>query len=691
MTSLSSDDLRQLQQQLQQAVVACNERCLYHSAKWLAENDVVQDHKILMLNRAAELLNSLPEPQNDDVDGDTEVDTPEEDTNDEHDPISNLAVSATEARLQRKELPKFLMAKSIFDCREYDRCAATLVPSLLPQQPINRDLAQPYMNGATGKGKTKAAASPPNVRTTASQTPKLSQKSLFLALYAKYIAGEKRKEEDSEMILGPADGPITMNKELITISTTLDRYLSERSSEAEAQSDGFLEYLYAIVLLKTKNEALAKTWLLRSVSLYEWNWGAWQELTSLIDSIEELSEICQHIKPSMPAFLFQIHCSQELYQANDQIHDKITQISNVFPNSAFLQTQRALLHYHAKDFEEAARIFSSMMADHPHRLDSLDSYSNILYVMEGQRPRLSYLASIASATDKFRPETCCIIGNHYSKSSEHEKAVMYFRRALTLDRSFLSAWTLMGHEYLELKNTQAAIESYRRAVDANKKDYRAWHGLGLGYEILDMNSYALYYFQRAAALQPWDPKMWAAVGEAFKRCGKLSNAVKAFKRALAAQSHAENGDLGLGVSFAASTASSAAALDPLMGAVGGRLNADVLFEIACLYEQMEDMQEAASYMELCLAQEDGPDEEDIPPGVMPSAVPTGIGVTQTTSRARLWLSKWCFARQEWQRATELANELCQDGFEVEEAKALIRDVRARLGGDAVGLEGTHLA
>jgi anaphase-promoting complex subunit 8 len=32
--------------------------------------------------------------------------------------------------------------------------------------------------------------------------PKLSQKSLFLALYAKYLAGEKRKEEETEMVLG---------------------------------------------------------------------------------------------------------------------------------------------------------------------------------------------------------------------------------------------------------------------------------------------------------------------------------------------------------------------------------------------------------------------------------------------------------------------------------------------------------
>lgn len=37
------------------------------------------------------------------------------------------------------------------------------------------------------------------------------------------------------------------------------------------------------------------------------------------------------------------------------------------------------------------------------------------------------------------------------------QAVMYFRRALKLDRHYLSAWTLMGHEYVEMKNTSAAI------------------------------------------------------------------------------------------------------------------------------------------------------------------------------------------------------------------------------------------
>jgi anaphase-promoting complex subunit 8 len=47
-------------------------------------------------------------------------------------------------------------------------------------------------------------------------------------------------------------------------------------------------------------------------------------------------------------FMFHIYCSQELFQSTEKVYNEINQISNIFPNSAFLQTQRALLHYHSK-------------------------------------------------------------------------------------------------------------------------------------------------------------------------------------------------------------------------------------------------------------------------------------------------------------------------------------------------------
>lgn len=332
------------------------------------------------------------------------------------------------------------------------------------------------------------------------------------------------------------------------------------------------------------------------------------------------------------------------------------------------------------DFDEAESIFSALIHHDPHRIDSLDHYSNILYVMSN-RPKLAFLAQLATSTDRFRPETCCVVGNYYSLKSEHEKAVMYFRRALTLDRSFLSAWTLMGHEYVEMKNTHAAIESYRRAVDVNRKDYRAWYGLGQTYEVLEMHYYALFYYQRAASLRPYDPKMWQAVGSCFHKMGKPVQSIKAHKRALVAGTYYDAGSSSFGSGGSGYADAPSGVMDP-----------ETLFQIAAMYEKLGDVEEAAAYMELTLAQEEGTveDDDDVADagGGIGSAAQSrrahvrgvGVGITPTTSKARMWLARYEFSRGELARAMELANELCQDGVEVEEAKALVRDLRARMDG-----------
>tara|TARA_R110002003_G_scaffold145_6_gene13379 strand:- start:454 stop:2349 length:1896 start_codon:yes stop_codon:yes gene_type:complete len=619
--------------------------------------------RVLMLTRAAELLNSLPPAPDDDEDGhagsDTDVDSPMSGATPPPSP-KLPPKDGTETRLEAREAHRYLLAKTYFDCREYDRCAAVFLPGPLPRAPAHAATSPAAKAKHAAKGKPRTSTQhATTARLQADAVTGLSQKSLFLALYAKYIAGEKRMNEDSEMILGPQDGGVTLNKELPAICAVLDEWFGALPSSGR-QPQGWLEYLYGIVLVKGKNEALAMDYLLKSVHQYTYNWGAWQELMSLLGTPEELSQIVTRLPQNLMAFIFHVYASQELYSASEQIHTSLSQILDIFPASAFLKTQRALLHYHNKDFDDAEQIFSDLLISDPHRVDHLDNYSNILYVM-GMRPKLAFLAQLASSTDKFRPETCCVVGNYYSLKSEHEKAVMYFRRALTLDRSFLSAWTLMGHEFVEMKNTHAAIESYRRAVDVNRKDYRAWYGLGQTYEVLEMHSYALFYHQRAAALRPYDPKLWMAVGQCFGKVGKVMNGIRAYKRALVAGSYY---DAGVGSSFGSGEVS---------GLGGGVLDPEVLYQIAMLYERIHNMAECAAYMELVLAQEEGPDYEE-----NGSEGAGGVGVTATTSKARLWLARWEYMRGMYQRSMELANELCQDGVEVEDAKALVRDIRARM-------------
>ena len=113
----------------------------------------------------------------------------------------------------------------------------------------------------------------------------------------------------------------------------------------------------------------------------------------------------------------------------------------------------------------------NLQKEDPYNLDYVDTYSNVLYV-KGKQSELSVLAKQVFDFDRYRPESCNVIGNFYSLKGDRDKAIQYFNRALLLDPNYLSAWTLLGHEYIELKNWNAAISAYRRAVDVGPKDYR---------------------------------------------------------------------------------------------------------------------------------------------------------------------------------------------------------------------------
>ena len=206
-------------------------------------------------------------------------------------------------------------------------------------------------------------------------------------------------------------------------------------------------------------------------------------------------------------------------------------LNPIFPQSLWLKNQMALIYYHLRDFDQSQQIFESLRSEDPYRIYNVDVYSNILYVKE-DRSQLSHLAHTLTKIDKFSPETCCVIGNYYSLKGQHEKSIVYFKRALKLNKSYASAYTLMGHEYIELRNTNAAIHCYRAAVKVSETDYRAWYGLGQTYEMLSLYQYALFYFKKSAALRPEDSRMWCAVGSCLNRLGAKDEAIVAYEAAL---------------------------------------------------------------------------------------------------------------------------------------------------------------
>jgi anaphase-promoting complex subunit 8 len=48
------------------------------------------------------------------------------------------------------------------------------------------------------------------------------------------------------------------------------------------------------------------------------------------------------------AFIFSVYTRQQLFETTERLLRDVEQLERIFPNSAFLKTQRALLHYSNK-------------------------------------------------------------------------------------------------------------------------------------------------------------------------------------------------------------------------------------------------------------------------------------------------------------------------------------------------------
>ena len=271
MADFSRDAAAQLRDTLQQASVKCSERCLYQAAKW-----------------AAELADSLSTHFEDDTDSESDNDAAMQDVDEppHATPLFSASTSRREARLEAKEHSRYILAKSYFDCHEFERCAAVFLPSNHTRVPLSFRSAREGGGGAARPRLYSRQAAAANDMTRPGPLPKLSQRSSFLALYARYMAGEKKRDEETEMILGPSDKGSAANKELVGISKYLGDYLG--SKDGGRSGGGWLEYLYGVVLARGGSEDEATDWLLKSVHEEPCNWSAWLELNNLIGSPEQV-------------------------------------------------------------------------------------------------------------------------------------------------------------------------------------------------------------------------------------------------------------------------------------------------------------------------------------------------------------------------------------------------------------------
>ncbi|CAB0035195.1 unnamed protein product [Trichogramma brassicae] len=392
-----------------------------------------------------------------------------------HDDTYLMADTPPTTKISEHDVDSYNLAKSYFDLKEYDRAAHFLKNC---------------------------------------KTPKAN----FLYYYSQYLSGEKKKIDN--MIDVPPD-PLK-NSSLKLLCSEL------RKEHNLGKLDGYCLYLYGVILKKLQLSKEAIDVLVDAIHKEPMHWGTWLELASLITDKEKLDALSLPNHWIKQFFLAHIYLELQLLDEGLALYCELQGMG--FQKNGYVLAQTAIAIHYKRDVDNAILTFKQIIDDDPFCLDNMDTYSNLLYVKE-LKNELAHLAHKATEIDKYRLETCCIVGNYYSLRADHQKAVMYFHRALKLNPQYLSAWTLLGHEFMEMKNTNGAIHSYRQAIEVNKRDYRAWYGLGQTYEILKMPFYGLYYYKQAQLLRPRDSRMVLALGEAYEKQEKIPEALKCYYKA----------------------------------------------------------------------------------------------------------------------------------------------------------------
>ncbi|XP_053695283.1 cell division cycle protein 23 homolog [Sabethes cyaneus] len=434
-----SVNLKEVKHDLILGIVECNKRGLIQSAKWLSElNHGLSDVQANFTGKSFENLHN---------------------------------------GIAEEEYDNYVLAKSYFDMREYDRSA--------------------YF--------TSSCSSP---------VPK------FLHIYATYQSKEKKRLDNmSDNSIVNSNSHVKDFSELLT---------SLRTDHGQRKLDGYCLYLYGVILKKLDLNQMAVQIFVEAIAAAPTMWGAWLELAPLVTDKNMLQNL--NLPNHWMKQIFVGYTNIELFLNDEGI--KIFENLQLagFGKCIFIPTQLAIAYSNKRDVDKSIEIFQHLHEVDPFRLDNLDSYSNLLFVKD-MKTEMAHLAHKAVDINKYSSETCCVVGNYYSIRADHHKAVVYFQRALKLNPRYLSAWTLMGHEFMEMKNTNAAIQSYRQAVEVNRRDFRAWYGLGQAYEILKMPFYSLHYYKAAQQLRPYDSRMLVALGETYEKLDKPANALKCYQKA----------------------------------------------------------------------------------------------------------------------------------------------------------------
>jgi tetratricopeptide (TPR) repeat protein len=215
------------------------------------------------------------------------------------------------------------------------------------------------------------------------------------------------------------------------------------------------------------------------------------------------------------------------------------------PNAAALvEYADAEAAYFAKQYTEAADLFTAYTAQHPdnawgHYMLGLSSWKN---------GDLDAAAESFHAALNLQPQhvkSLVNLGRVLLAQQEPAEALPLLEQAVQLEPSNADAYRVLGRIHDNLQETDAAITAYREALRRDDQDAWSMNNLGLVLIRCGRGSEALPPLARATELAGDVACFQNNLGIALERCGYVTAAAAAYERALAADPDYEKADVSL--------------------------------------------------------------------------------------------------------------------------------------------------
>ena len=125
-----------------------------------------------------------------------------------------------------------------------------------------------------------------------------------------------------------------------------------------------------------------------------------------------------------------------------------------------------------------------------------------------------------------------LMGSIAERNGKHDEAIEEYRRALSLDSKFSSAYNGWGIVLFDKKEYENAVAKFKEAVKLSPKSIPAWHNWGRALVNGGHPEQAMDKFNRVLKLDSDSPSAYEGLGAALNNMGKPAQAIHNFQRAL---------------------------------------------------------------------------------------------------------------------------------------------------------------